>query len=1062
MFPAYGNDDLLKKVQRDDRDNEAPSCSYSSFKTVNTSSITMEKSRENVEPQRSERKRKKHHKLLKQKAFEMDFVDDSEGIDVDSENMHKSKKKHKKRKEERRKSSSEYSESKEDTKEFPSTSQILAQNIKWTFLTPNWSPNVPSSFVVNDCNKVSANLFYDYLQRKEVPVYHTLLNQLFGGSDELNQVMFPASVKSKKQKRYFSDKVFNAWNENPEKCETLGNNISFSGYTTLDSLRSETKHEDDKLNGVTRLNKISEIEAKPEIRSMLYNKRLKSESHDIDLWMRFVAVQDEIYLEKCGVEDNKKNESKKNCLTDKALLERKIDILDKASRLCFQFFPSYHLMAVQKNPQSVKLKLERLKIGCYLWDDQKLEQEIRNIQFYHVNDPEMWTGVFDLMESDIRRFSFNKMIKSMQRAIEQLSAIMKGSIVTHPALPGTEMYLVSVMIRMIRLMFDSGYSERAVGCAQAFCEYNICCPPNFPNDSSKQKLEAFQTFWNSGVARIGDYGAKGWARSIDDLNTGRIATDRDEIDKSDRCREKEEFVYANSLDANGKKRSLSELWNYTEALRQRKLWRPVRDRAVELDDNDRYVSIHDVNPMLVTLSADAVLTFLFDVLNLFGASIYGQEDISTDNIFIAFGNFPLHLFKRYEGFDDFIGRFMKVAAFYLPDNAARLRSSVLLTKYQLMLNAENVSQENMLKVIRSEGKVLISDDPNNKSVWATFAEQLMKFDNKEYSRKIALSWLKEKNIWSSEISERITLLRLVVVFLLISDRKRWSNVLEKLFIDGVVADKVDEVCNNAGVIAEKRYNHLLVEAIERNFVSWEGSEVDLLATLILLYNARASDGNTSLKKMRFIYDNILRNVHVQKLPVFMKHYVGLLHEHLNTYKNTPPKLLYTELQHLIKVFPRNIGFLKDLIDTSCLGRRVYDIQNLLNEPTNDSVTEIYRGIGLVYFELNRYRLQTICFEAQYHNVEKLCHTLQSVSQRLGNRYDLFWRLLLFIRSEREELERCRETFYLSQSVCPWSKALILDYAKVDPEQYTTLLSLMEEKCLRIHCQKEEVPLLGFS
>lgn len=48
----------------------------------------------------------------------------------------------------------------------------------------------------------------------------------------------------------------------------------------------------------------------------------------------------------------------------------------------------------------------------------------------------------------------------LRRGVDQLSAILRGEIVTHPALPGTEMYLVSVLLRMIRLMLDCGYSER--------------------------------------------------------------------------------------------------------------------------------------------------------------------------------------------------------------------------------------------------------------------------------------------------------------------------------------------------------------------------------------------------------------------------------------------------------------------------------------------------------------------------------------------------------------------------------------------------------------------------
>uniref|UniRef100_A0A183DHL1 RanBD1 domain-containing protein n=1 Tax=Gongylonema pulchrum TaxID=637853 RepID=A0A183DHL1_9BILA len=131
------------------------------------------------------------------------------------------------------------------------------------------------------------------------------------------------------------------------------------------------------------------IESLPEVKNRSYNRELGKDRHNIELWLKFVAHQDEMFLSLEGGDNSKKTRAER--LTSRQLFERKMSILDKAISL---------------NYSCVRLKIERLKIGMHLWDEDKWNVELREVEFKHVNDPEMWQGVLDVLESDTRRFNF--------------------------------------------------------------------------------------------------------------------------------------------------------------------------------------------------------------------------------------------------------------------------------------------------------------------------------------------------------------------------------------------------------------------------------------------------------------------------------------------------------------------------------------------------------------------------------------------------------------------------------------------------------------------------------
>ncbi|VDO64354.1 unnamed protein product [Onchocerca flexuosa] len=193
---------------------------------------------------------------------------------------------------------------------------------------------------------------------------------------------------------HFIDKVRKDWKEEPERLWRKKELKPFTDYIELSKFalsENDLKDEDGNLS-LEKCKAVqggrSLIEATPEAKSRKYNAELGKDRYNIELWLKFLAVQDEVFLAQESVEGRKKTREER--LTNRELLERKMSILDKAISLNFN---------------CVKLKLERLKIGMHLWEENVFIRETRDVEFKHVNDPEMWKGILDLLESDTRRFN---------------------------------------------------------------------------------------------------------------------------------------------------------------------------------------------------------------------------------------------------------------------------------------------------------------------------------------------------------------------------------------------------------------------------------------------------------------------------------------------------------------------------------------------------------------------------------------------------------------------------------------------------------------------------------
>ena len=73
-----------------------------------------------------------------------------------------------------------------------------------------------------------------------------------------------------------------------------------------------------------------------------------------------------------------------------------------------------------------------------------------------------------------------------------------------------------------------GHMERAVATYQAMAEFTMFCPDKYGAESLEDRVALFESFWDSGVARVGEEGARGWRFWIENTSEEPIAKQSNE------------------------------------------------------------------------------------------------------------------------------------------------------------------------------------------------------------------------------------------------------------------------------------------------------------------------------------------------------------------------------------------------------------------------------------------------------------------------------------------------------------------------------------------------------
>ncbi|XP_071761867.2 nuclear exosome regulator NRDE2 [Centroberyx gerrardi] len=336
-----------------------------------------------------------------------------------------------------------------------------------------------------------------------------------------------------------------------------------------------------------------------------FNRRLREQPEDPQLWIEFIRYQDEQSAAAFGGEEEQQGdwlECRKSSY--RAVLEKKLSIAERA---------------VAANPGCIALLLERLRICQELWEPSALAKEWKKLVFLHPNSAPLWREYLLFTQSYFSTFTVSKVNSAYGKCLSTLSAVHDGGMVSHPALPGTEEDMLDIFNQQCHFLRQCGQSEKAVSLFQALIDFTFYKPDSVQGLSTRQQVEFFEPFWDSGEARVGEAGARGWkAWMLQQERGGWLQPNAEEEDE-----EEEE-----GEEVKDRSQPRWTIWLHVESSREAAQWLPWRPDKVkgqseeDCDDPDRQVLFDDIGPSLICLSTpDLRLRLLLHFLSFLGLPV---------------------------------------------------------------------------------------------------------------------------------------------------------------------------------------------------------------------------------------------------------------------------------------------------------------------------------------------------------------------------------------------------------------------------------------------------------
>uniref|UniRef100_A0A3Q1EQU7 NRDE-2, necessary for RNA interference, domain containing n=1 Tax=Acanthochromis polyacanthus TaxID=80966 RepID=A0A3Q1EQU7_9TELE len=337
-----------------------------------------------------------------------------------------------------------------------------------------------------------------------------------------------------------------------------------------------------------------------------FNRRLREQPADAQLWIEFIRYQDELSAAAFGGEEEHQSgdSAERRKASYRAVLEKKLSIVERA---------------VATNPLCIALQLERLRICQELWEPSALAKEWKKLVFLHPNSAPLWREYLLFTQSYFSNFTVSKVNSAYGKCLSTLSAVRDGSMVSHPALPGTEEDMLDIFTQQCHFLRQSGHSEKAVSLFQAMIDFTFYKPDSVRKLSTKQQVEFFEPFWDSGEARVGELGARGWkAWMLQQERGGWLQPSTEEEEEED---EDEEEV----KDRNQPRWTV---WLDVESSREAAHWLPWRPDKTkgqseeDCEDPDRQVLFDDIGPSLICLSSPELqLRLLLHFMSFLGLPV---------------------------------------------------------------------------------------------------------------------------------------------------------------------------------------------------------------------------------------------------------------------------------------------------------------------------------------------------------------------------------------------------------------------------------------------------------
>ena len=351
-----------------------------------------------------------------------------------------------------------------------------------------------------------------------------------------------------------------------------------------------------------------------------YNETLLKEPHNVDLWLEFIRFQDEAMqhgvLPGAFSEGEQLGQKFARGKINMAYLERKIAIYEKA---------------LEKNPINDDLLLGYMALCKETWQQAKIIKFWKDLVFRQPQKVRLWMGYIQYCQTRHSYFTTSNLLNLYSKAITTVRSILEGTLVSHRPEVDAEESLLALFVHLCYFLTQVGHTEKAIAAMQAMVEFNFFVPEELSRKmtNSKEKLEFFEPFWDSGVPRFGEDGAEGWRSWLDSQNTSEHISQSN----SSRLLLEEAFEPAEEMTTEEetqeelsllKEADLISGWVALERYREKMHFLPwkSKDSEEEPDDPDKIVLFDDINSLLFTITSEETKqSLLMSFLHFAGAIV---------------------------------------------------------------------------------------------------------------------------------------------------------------------------------------------------------------------------------------------------------------------------------------------------------------------------------------------------------------------------------------------------------------------------------------------------------
>uniref|UniRef100_A0A8D1CIP1 Protein NRDE2 homolog n=1 Tax=Sus scrofa TaxID=9823 RepID=A0A8D1CIP1_PIG len=764
-----------------------------------------------------------------------------------------------------------------------------------------------------------------------------------------------------------------------------------------------------------------------------FNRKVRENPRDIQLWMAFVAFQDEV-MKSPGLYAIEEGEQEKRKRSLRLVLEKKLAILERA---------------IESNQSSVELKLAKLRLCTEFWEPSTLVKEWQKLIFLHPNNTALWQKYLLFCQSQFSTFSISKIQSLYGKCLSTLSAVKDGSILSHPELPGTE-----------EAMFDDDDDDE-------------------PEDDDQEIKDKTLPRWQIWLAA---------ERSRDQRHWRPWRPDKTKKQTEEDCEDPERQVLFDDIGQSLIQLSSPDLqFQLISAFLQflgvpSGFSPPASCLYLAMDENSIFDNgLYDERP----------LTFLN--LSFSGISCVGRTDQLGCRRWTRGHHREGEEFIR-NVFHLVMPLFSGTERSQLCFSWLRYEIAKVIwclhTKNKKRLKSQGKNCKKLAKNLLKE-----PDNRNNFCLWKQYAHLEWLLGNTEDARKVfdtALSIAGSRELKDHELCE-LSLLYAELEVELLPDMRgaataRAVHILTRLTENGPYGPYTGQVLAVHILKARKAYEHALQDCLGEGSLSDpappdSSNRLVSLVKCFMLFQYLTTGIDAAVRIYEQVFAKLKGSVSsegcdlegsssprslsgVLEAAALMHTSLLRFHMKVSVYPLAP---LREALSEALKLYPGNQVLWRSYVQIQNKSHSASKTRRFFNTMTR-SAKPLEPWLFAIEAERMRKSLVETVQRVDGREVHAtipetgLTHRISALFEQAlrsdhGSQCPLLWRMYLKFLVSLGNKERSKGVFYKALQNCPWAKVLYMDAVEHFPDEMQEILDLMTEKELRVRLPLEELELL---